>query len=451
MHRKSLIASLLLALAAALGGVAPLAAQERTEVQFWMWGAGPHLQDVIRAVLVDPYNESQDDFELVMEFRNDVDSVIASVLPAGGGPDLVYGSGPAFVRPFAAAGHLASMEPYAEKYGWRDRILTPIYEAGTIDGDLYALPNSLNTMGVFYNKVLFAENGWEIPATFEELEAIMDDALGQGLYASVTGNKGWRPVNENYTQMFLTHWAGPQVTYDAITGRIPWTDPAIAEAIRKSAEWFQADYLAGEDYFNLNFLDSVSLLESNDAPFFFGPSLVFQFATSFYSEEEGNLDDLGFFPLPSRDGLPSPIFLLGTTASLSINAYSPPEVRDAVGEIIDRMMTQEFLVGMTEGWPGYWGVPISRLDIDLDDFSGLSHGFLSAIQDAIAAVNAGNFGYSPSTFFPPATQTAFFDIDSVWLGELTVEDFLAAVQTAYEEDKAAGLVAPVPPPMAAGG
>ena len=61
-------------------------------------------------------------------------------------------------------------------------------------------------------------------------------------------------------------------------------------------------------------------------------------------------------------------------------------------------------------------------------------------------MNAGNFGYSPSTFFPPATQTAFFDIDSVWLGELTVDEFLANVQTAYEEDKAAGLVAPVPAP-----
>ena len=450
MSRRMFLLSVMLFLMVSIS-LSPAAAQERTQIEFWMWGAGPHLQDVIHAVLVDPYNESQDQFELVMTFRNDVDSVIASVLPAGGGPDLVYGSGPAFVRPFAQAGHLANMEPYAEQYGWRDRILAPIYESGTVGGDLYALPNSLNTMGVFYNKVLFEENGWEIPTTFEELEAIMDDALSQGLYASVTGNKGWRPVNENYTQMFLTHWAGPQATYDAITGAIPWTDAAIAEAMQKSADWFQADYLAGEGYFNLNFLDAVSLLASNQSPFFFGPSLVFQFATSYYSEEEGNLDELGFFPLPSREGLPSPIYLLGTTASLSINGYSEPEVQDAVAAIVDRMMTQEFLVGMTLGWPGYWGVPISQLDIDLDDFSGLSHGFLSAINDAISAVNAGNFGYSPSTFFPPATQTAFFEIDAVWVGDLSVEDFLAAVQTAYEEDQAAGLVVEPPPPVAKGG
>ena len=45
---------------------------------------------------------------------------------------------------------------------------------------------------------------------------------------------------------------------------------------------------------------------------------------------------------------------------LSINGYSAPEVQDAVAEVIDRMMTQEFLVGMAMGgWPGYWGVPIS--------------------------------------------------------------------------------------------
>ncbi len=450
MFRRSFVSVSLLLLAISIS-LAPVVAQERTQIEFWMWGAGPSLQDVIRAVLVDPYNESQDQFELVMEFRNDVDSVIASVLPAGGGPDLVYGSGPAFVRPFAQAGHLANMEPYAEQYGWRDRILTPIYESGTVGDDLYALPNSLNTMGVFYNKVLFAENGWEIPETFAELEAIMDDALAQGLYASVTGNKGWRPVNENYIQLFLTHWAGPQATYDALTGEIDWTDAVIADAMQKSVEWFQAGYLAGEDYFNLNFSDAVALLAANESPFFFGPSLVFQFATAFYSEEAGNLDELGFFPLPSKEGLASPIYLLGTTASLSINAYSPPEVQDAVAEIIDRMMTQEFLVDMTAGWPGYWGVPISQLDIDLDDFSGLSHGFLSAIEDAISAVNAGNFGYSPSTFFPPATQTAFFEIDAVWVGDLPVADFLAAVQTAYEEDQAAGLIAPVPPPVAKGG
>jgi raffinose/stachyose/melibiose transport system substrate-binding protein len=446
MSRRNFVLSLMLLLLVSIS-LAPTTAQERTQIEFWMWGAQPHLQDVIRAVLVDPYNESQDQFELVMVFRNDVDSVIASVLPAGGGPDLVYGSGPAFVRPFAQAGHLANMEPYAEQYGWRDRILTPIYQSGTVGGDLYALPNSLLTMGVFYNKVLFAENSWEIPTTFAGLEAIMDDALSQGLYASVTGNKGWRPVNEDYAQTFLNHWAGPQVIYDAITGAIPWTDAAIAEAIQKSADWFQADYLAGDDYFNLNFLDAVLLLSSNQSPFFFGPTLVYQFATDYYNEENGNLDELGFFPFPSREGLPSPLYILGTAATLSINGNSAPEVQDAVAAIIDRMMTQEFLVGMAMGgWPGYWGVPISQMDINLDDFTGLSRGFLSVMQETVSAVNAGNFGYAPDAFFPPATQATFIEVDAVWVGDLSVEDFLASVQTAYEEDQAAGLVIAPPPP-----
>ena len=250
------------------------------------------------------------------------------------------------------------MEPYSEKYGWRDRILTPIYESGTVDGDLYALPNSLNTMGVFYNKVLFEENGWEIPTTFEELEAIMDDALSQGLYASVTGNKGWRPVNENYTQLFLTHWAGPQATYDAITGAIPWTDAAIAEAIQKSADWFQADYLAGEDYFNLNFLDAVSLLSSNESR---RSSSALRSCSSSppASTPKRTATWMSWASSRSRaaKGCRRPSSCWAPRPSLSINAYSPPEVQDAVAEIIDRMMTQEFLVGMTEGLARLLGRP----------------------------------------------------------------------------------------------
>ena len=29
--------------------------------------------------------------------------------------------------------------------------------------------------------------------------------IGEGMYSSVTGNKGWQPVNENYASLFLTH------------------------------------------------------------------------------------------------------------------------------------------------------------------------------------------------------------------------------------------------------
>ena len=106
----------------------------------------------LNTILADIYNASQDEYELIIEYRNTVDNDINVALAAGEGPDIVYGSGPAFVMPLADAGALAPLDTYSEKYGWKDRILSPLYDSGTVNGVLYSLGNSVSTMGIFYNK-----------------------------------------------------------------------------------------------------------------------------------------------------------------------------------------------------------------------------------------------------------------------------------------------------------
>jgi raffinose/stachyose/melibiose transport system substrate-binding protein len=111
------------------------------------------------------------------------------------------------------------------------------------------------------------------------------------------------------------------------------------------------------------------------------------------------------------------------------------------------MMSQAFFTAMTKTWPGYWGVPLKSLSsVDPSQFSGLSAVYAKALQDMNAAVASGNFGLDISTFFPPGTQTALTDIDTVWLGKSSAAEFLARVQTAYDKDKASNLLAPVPEP-----
>jgi raffinose/stachyose/melibiose transport system substrate-binding protein len=415
----------------------------RQKVTMWFWGASPESQQAMKDVLIDPYNNSQDKYELVVEFRNTVDKDISVALSANQGPDIVYGSGPSFVIPLAAAGKLESLDKYSQKYGWKDRLLDPIYQSATVNGTLYSLPNSLNTLGVFYNKALLKENGWAVPKTVQELENIMDQAIKKGLYASVTGNKGWQPVNENYASLFLTHFAGAQNVYKALNGEQPWDSPAIVAAVEKSAEWFKKGYLGGKDYTNLNFNDAAQLLADKKSPFFIGPTLVYQFAAQFFKDDKAN--DLGFIPFPAVDANQAyPIYTLGTTASLSINANS--KNKDAAAEILDKMMTSKFLVDMTKKWPGYWGVPLKSIDVDTSDMTGLSADYINVIKDMMKAVNAGNFGYFSGTFFPPATQNEFINIDTVWQGTATADEMLKKADAEFAKEKAKGLVPPIPQP-----
>jgi raffinose/stachyose/melibiose transport system substrate-binding protein len=402
----------------------------------------------MQKVLVDGFNKSQSKYTLEVTFNNAVDKNIQVALAANQGPDVVYGSGPAFAAAYVASGKLANMDQYAQKYGWKDRILGPMYESGTVGGKLYALPNSLNTLGIFYNKAVLARLGVGVPTTIEQLESTMDKAKAAGLYASVTGNKGWRPVNEDYSSLFLTHVAGPQNVYDALTGKIPWTAPPIQAAVEKSAQWFKKGYLAGKDYTNLNFTQSMQLLADGKAPFFVGPTLAFQFATDYFNDKSGNVDNLGFTSFPTiAQGAASPLYTLSTTASLSVNANSPH--KDGAAEVIDYMMTDTFAKDMTATWPGYWGVPLKNFDSNPAQFQGLSKEYVAAIGDMVKAVNAGNFGYFTATFFPPATEQELINIDTVWEGTTSAGDFLSRVEKIFQGELDKGLVPPIPAPKAA--
>lgn len=190
----------------------------------------------------------------------------------------------------------------------------------------------------------------------------------------------------------------------------------------------------------------MQLLSAGKSPFFFAPTLAFQFATDYFNDAAKNTDDLGFVAFPNvNSSLASPIYTLGTTAALSINASSAN--KDGAAEVINFMMSQAFFTAMTKTWPGYWGVPLKSLSsVDPSQFSGLSAVYAKALQDMNAAVASGNFGLDISTFFPPGTQTALTDIDTVWLGKSSAAEFLARVQTAYDKDKASNLLAPVPEP-----
>lgn len=419
--------------------------KDREEINLWFWGAEPYAQDAMKKYLVMSNNASQDKYQLVVEFRPSVDSDMTTALAANQGPDIVYGSGPAFVMPLVEAGKLEEMDTYAEEYGWKDRILEPYYESGTVDGKLYSLTNGISTMGVFYNKKVLEDNGWEVPETIEDMETIMDEAMEKGLYASVTGNKGWQPVNENYASLFLTHIATPDTVYKCLTGEESWDNDDVKAAIEKSKEWWDKGYLAGDDYVNLNFSESLQLLADEKSPFFIGPSIAFQWAASYFTDDK--TENIAFIPFPSTEEVPDETYTLGAACTLSINANVSQEHKDEAAKIIDIMMSPEFTQEMTTAWPGYWGTPLKDLStVDTSGMGYLSKSFMEVVQKVSEAVGKGNFGFYDNVFFPADTQQRIVNIDEVWFGTSSVDDYVKSLDTAFQEEFKKGLVPPIPKP-----
>lgn len=412
--------------------------EEVVELTMWFWGADDAQQAALAQALVEPFNAAHPGYNMTVEYRASVNKDMAIALAAGEGPDIVYESSGALALTYIQAGKYANLDEYAEKFGWREKLLGCMYDSGVYEGSLYTVPMGMNAVGMVYNKDVLAANGWEVPTTVEELTQIMDEAMALGMYASVTGNKGWQPTNEDYTSLFLNSWAGGGKVYAALTDEIAWNDPALVNAIEASAEWYEKGYLCS-DYLSIGWGEAAALLASGQSPFYFGP---LRFIQNLKAYEVG--DSIGFAPFPAVGDVPSTV-TVGATGLLAINANT--EHKDVCAEFLDLLMSNAFVETMANEWPGYWAVPLTTLgDIDANNFEGLSKMFVESVITSIEALESGSFGYVNSAYMPAEAFDLMCVVDSVWLGEKDAESFMAEIDAAFQKDYEAGACPICPAP-----
>lgn len=422
---------------------APAQSGERKALTMWFWGTSDYQRTAMEKYLVEAFNNSQDEYVLTVEYRSSVDSDVAVALSGGGGPDIVYGSGPAFVAGYAAEGLFVNLDSYAEQYGWKDSLTTAFYDLSTVGGSLYSIPGGMCNYGVFYNAQVLEENGWSVPTTYEELTAIMDAAIEAGMYGGLIGAKDWRYTNEWPISMLLTSVAGPEAVYKCLTGEQKWNSPEILEAVNEMKVWNDKGYMGGDDYWNLDANEIFQLLMDGQTPFCFAPLNGFQWAKNVATSEE-QLANIGFTLLPSKSGAAAPV-TLGAVCSFSINAKS--QYPDGAAAVLNHMLSAEFATNMSSEWPGYWGLPVSDfVNVDASAYEGFSRAYIEACGDVVNALNEGNFGYAAGTCFPAQTYETSIDIDTVWFGDQTPEEYLDALDAAYAKDVESGAIANIPKP-----
>ena len=69
---------------------------------------------------------------------------------------------------------------------------TSLTFASTLDGKIMLAPQEGSIDGLYYNKDLFAQYGWQVPTTFDELLALVPLTNAQGIATLVTGGKDGR-------------------------------------------------------------------------------------------------------------------------------------------------------------------------------------------------------------------------------------------------------------------
>ena len=157
-------------------------------------GASVTIGATIVDIEADRLVESWTDFsnctgiEIDYQGSQEFEAQIAVLAEGGNAPDIGFVPQPGLVQRLAEGGWLipasADVEANADEWWTED------WKAyGTVDDVFYGAPLMSNVKGyVWYSPAEFEENGWEIPATLDELRDLSDEIAAAGLVSS--GDRG---------------------------------------------------------------------------------------------------------------------------------------------------------------------------------------------------------------------------------------------------------------------
>jgi raffinose/stachyose/melibiose transport system substrate-binding protein len=252
-------------------------------------------------------------------------------------------------------------------------------------------------------------------------------------------NAEWRPTNEWFVGEFFNHIAGPQKVYDALTGATTWEDPDFLTAINLLNEMQQNGWFMGglDIYYTTATADATAAFGSGEAAMKIEGTWLIGTLNQAFGEAAGNSNEWDWVPVPSTDG--EAIFDLGIGSTYSINKAS--QHPEAVAKFLTYFFspaTQAELVSKCSAAP-------APVRMEADALTGIDPRTASLYELLAAASDAGNYGYTTWTFWPPKSDAYIYEeVEKVWAGTITAEEYLAGLQRLFAEEQAAGDIPPIP-------
>ena len=258
-----------------------------------VWEHAYSFEEALKAV-IEGFKAKYPNVEVDYEIKaSDYQQVLATALQSGEGPDLFWTNGTAtdIMPGYVNNGMVEDLTDVVDF----SIITDDAMKLATIDGKQYSVPwLTMDSRACFYNKDIFAENGWEVPKTFSEFEELLAKIKEAGI----------TPISQCYEDWSLLFiWEPVMSAYDPeyTRGLDDYTSkadgPGASGSLQKLVDW------ANAGYFGDNWL---GVINSDDALLGFttGNAAMLIGGTWTISSIDQNNPDLnyGAFAIPAEDG-----------------------------------------------------------------------------------------------------------------------------------------------------
>ncbi|MEZ5235458.1 MAG: ABC transporter substrate-binding protein [Acidimicrobiia bacterium] len=189
--------------------------------------------------------------KIVWEGTDQFETEIKVRIDGGNAPDVIDFPQPGLLASLAKKGQIPEVPANIAKHTNED-FIAGWAELSTVDGKVYGLPARANVKSlVWYSPAAFAEGGYEIPETLDELTDLSDKIVADGGTPWCAGIEsgvatGW-PVTDWFEDMML-RINGPEVYDQWVNHEIPFDDAKVKAAADAVGSFLKnPDYLGGEN------------------------------------------------------------------------------------------------------------------------------------------------------------------------------------------------------------
>jgi alpha-glucoside transport system substrate-binding protein len=231
-----------------------------TSVEIWAQWLPESSEAANFTATLAPFTEATG-IEVNFQPTPDYETALQVAGDGGNAPDLAQIAQPGKMHQYADAGSLVAVEDWINTDKLSADMVPAIYELGQYTDSLYGVYYKTDVKSIVWYPVQgFADNGYEVPTTWDELVALSDQIIADGNGSpwciSIESQEadGW--VATDWMEDILLRTAPPE-TYQAwINHEIPFNDPEVLEAADYMSEiWFTPDYAyGGSTYINATWI-----------------------------------------------------------------------------------------------------------------------------------------------------------------------------------------------------
>ena len=394
--------------AAALAALGPPAftfgANAQDAVTITMWGNHPEWRDPMLEIL-GAFKAAHPG--VTVEFTGipggDYPARIQTAIAGGAPPEALGILEGGIITTVAAGGEL----PFIDLTGKIDisGLTGPARGQVEVDGVVYGTPLASYTVGIAYQKAIFAENGLEPPTTWDELTTVAQALLDAGVTPIVFGAKDW--VHPYFMYIGLTSSVlGPEGFEQVRRGELSLTEPELVAATQLLLD-MQPFYQAG--FQATDYVTAKAIFANGQG------AMQVAGTADFSGYREVNPEaDLGFIAWPGPEA-GKYATNTGMEVLYTVSRFASPEAQEAATQLVNWLATVEAQQMVSD----LIALPVH---VEVTESSDPIR------QETVAARGLDVIVWYDLPETNQTTTVATNEQGGLWTGRLTAEQFAEAMQ-----------------------